>query len=118
MKRSKRIVLVPFVAVLAVLAGCFIFVRKDVTGDEARKMVAEGARLVDVRSPEEYAEGHIDGAINIWVKELPAHLKDLEPKDKPIVVYCHTGIRATRAMNALREAGFTQVHNLGAMSNW
>ena len=113
-----RLLLAVGVAVLLFLTGCFLFVRKDVSGPEARKLVADGARLVDVRSPEEYAAGHIDGAVNIWVSQLTEHLSELEPKDKPIVLYCHTGMRATRAANILRNAGFTQVHNVGGMSDW
>ena len=113
-----RLLIVLALAVLLFLGGCFLFVRKDVSGVEARKLVADGARLVDVRSPEEYAAGHIEGATNIWVRDLPQRAAELEPKDKPIVLYCHTGIRATRAANILRDAGFTQVHNMGGMSEW
>jgi phage shock protein E len=118
MKRTNMGVLIAPVLVLLFLGGCFLLIRTDVTGQDAHKLVADGARLVDVRSPDEYAKGHIDGAVNVWVSELPKRLGELEPKDKPIVVYCHTGIRATRAMKILREAGFSQVHNLGAMSSW
>jgi phage shock protein E len=118
MKFAKRAALAAGIAALLVIAGCFMFVRADVTGADARKLVGEGALLVDVRGPEEYAAGHIDGAVNVSVGDLPQRLMELGPKDKPLVLYCQHGVRATKAADILRKAGFTEVHNLGAISNW
>ncbi len=87
-----------------------------VTGDEARAAVAAGALLVDVRSPEEFAGGHIDGARNIPIDSLTGRMAEI-PKDKPVVVYCAVGGRSAQAAVALSGAGYT-VKNLGAMSNW
>ncbi len=85
--------------------------------EEAKRLVGEGAELVDVRTVEEYAQGHIDGAINIPLHELGQRLGELE-KDKPIVLYCRSGNRSGSAMKQLQAAGFEEVHNLGAMSRW
>ena len=105
------------VAVLAV--GYLQFMRGgDVTGSDARRLVDAGARLVDVRTPEEFAAGHIAGAVNIPVQELDRRIGELEPKEGPIVVYCRTGIRSGRATLVLKGAGYPQVHDLGAMSRW
>jgi len=79
--------------------------------------------LLDVRTPPEYAEHHIDGAANIPVDELVARSTEIErltgsDKAKPIVVYCHSGKRAARAKMLLLEAGYQQVTNLGGIDDW
>lgn len=84
---------------------------------EARKLVASGATLLDVRTPEEFRGGHLDGAINIPVQDLPARLAEV-PKGKPVVVYCAAGGRSARAAMMLKQAGHRHVHDLGAMHNW
>ena len=89
----------------------------DVSRPSARAMVEKGALLVDVRTPEEYAEGHIPDAINVPVQELEARMAEL-PKDRPIVVYCRSGKRSARAASMLQAAGYTSIHDLGAMSSW
>ena len=105
------------VAVLAV--GYLLFMRGgDVTGSDARRLVEAGARLVDVRTTEEFAAGHIPGAVNIPVQELDRRIGELEPKDAPVVVYCRSGNRSGRATRVLKGAGYAKVHDLGAMSRW
>ena len=69
--------------------------------------------LVDVREPDEFAAGHIEGAVNIPLRELTRHLAELPPNtSSPIVVYCHSGKRATHALVILRELGYKHVYNL------
>jgi len=85
---------------------------------EAKTLVDNGALLVDVRSTEEFAGGHIDGAKNIPVGTVAANLAAFGQKDEPIVVYCRSGVRSGRAKSVLEDNGFTHVHNLGAMGNW
>ncbi len=92
--------------------------RGDVQGEEARKLVAGGARLLDVRTSREFAAGHLPGAINIPLGELDARLHSLGPKDRPIVAYCQSGQRSGLAKRLLTANGFSAVHNLGAMSSW
>jgi phage shock protein E len=84
----------------------------------ARRLVAEGALLLDVRTPAEFAEGHIHGALNIPIQALPERMSELSDADRAIVVYCRSGMRSARARQMLRRAGHTTVHDLGAMSNW
>ena len=76
--------------------------------------------LVDVRTPEEYAERHIDGAINIPVDALESRLSEVAKGDtsKPVVVYCHSGNRAGRAKKILVDHGYSQVTNLGGIDDW
>ena len=97
---------------LLLLAGC----ATDTTAVEARRLVERGALLVDVRSPAEFAERRIPGSRNIPVEDLKKRLHEL-PLEKPLVVYCHTGVRAGFATQILRKAGY-QVHNLGTISRW
>ncbi len=84
----------------------------------ARQLVRDGARLLDVRTPEEFAGGAVEGAVNVPLRDLPARFAELAPKDKPIVVYCASGTRSAVATSMLRRQGFTQVHNLGPMDRW
>lgn len=107
------------VGVLALLAAWYFMRPKDsARANEARSMVSAGAMLLDVRSPSEYASGHLDGAVNIPVSDLGGRLAKLGKKDRPIVVYCRSGNRSGQAARILGAAGFTKVFDLGAMSNW
>ncbi len=86
--------------------------------EQARAWVGEGALLVDVRSPAEFAGGHIEGAKNIPVSDVGGRLDAFEPRDQRIVLYCRSGARSGRAKATLEREGFTDVHNLGPMSRW
>lgn len=87
-----------------------------IDGARAKRLVDDGAKLVDVRSLDEFAQNHIAGAENVPVDTVGDH--DFGPKDKAIVVYCRSGGRAARAAEGLRAKGYTHVYNLGAMSSW
>jgi phage shock protein E len=84
----------------------------------AHRMVAEGALLVDVRMPHEFAAGHLEGARNIPLQVLPQRVSELGPPTTAVVVYCAKGPRSAMAEQFLRQQGFTQVHNLGGIGNW
>ena len=83
----------------------------------ARAAMAAGARLVDVRTPGEFQAGHLEGAINLPLSDLPAQLRQLGDRRQPLVVYCRSGGRSGQARRVLEAAGFTAVFDLGAMSN-
>jgi rhodanese-related sulfurtransferase len=108
------IVLLALAAV--VLPG--VFGAGKVSSEDARALVEKGATLVDVRTPGEFAAGHIDGAMNIPVDVLGGRSRELPDKDAPIVVYCRSGARSGRAAKILSSNGYTNVHDLGAMSRW
>lgn len=76
--------------------------------------------ILDVRTAEEYSQGHVRGAVNIPVDDIEARQAELAPfKDGPVIVYCRTGPRALRAIAALRALGFTDVAHLeGGMAAW
>jgi len=100
-------------ALLALIsAGCGTAERAS--AEEARTRISEGATVLDVRTPAEYAAGHVEAARNIPVDELPARLSEV-PRGAPVVVYCQSGRRSARAAATLREAGY-EVHDVGPMS--
>ena len=108
------------IAVPVALVAAFLLYKRltQLNPEEARRLVKEGAKLVDVRSAAEFSTGHIPGALNIPLQELGAKTKKLGPKDKPVVLYCASGTRSSMARSVLKGLGFTQVFNLGAMSRW
>ena len=74
--------------------------------------------LLDVRTPEEFAAGHIPGAVNIPFNEVAGHLSEI-PKDDEVVLYCHSGRRAGLAAEALAANGYTKLAHLeGDMQGW
>lgn len=115
MKRRLKLAAVA----LAILIGAVLFGwRSKTQSDTAHRLVEAGAALIDVRTAEEFAAGHIPGAINVPVHRLEARLAELPDKDRPIVVYCRSGQRSGRARRMLQDKGYTAIHDLGAMSNW
>src|SRR4029079_4829228 len=77
---------------------------REVSRDEARKLVDEGAQLIDVRADHEWEVGRIAGAAHVPLPELPRRLEEID-KDRPVVVYCRGGNRSTMATDALTNAG-------------
>lgn len=93
-----------------------------ITGDQVRRAQRDGdIVVVDVRSPEEYAEGHLPGAANIPIDDLDARLGEL-PAGRPVVTYCamrHPGnSRGERAAARLRELGRDARALDGGFTGW
>ena len=86
-------------------------------GTTVRDTIAAGARVIDVRTPAEFADGAFPGAINIPLAALPARMIELEPKDKPLVLYCASGARSGQAMRFLKQNGFADVVNAGGLDD-
>ncbi|MBQ9046104.1 MAG: rhodanese-like domain-containing protein [Oscillospiraceae bacterium] len=84
--------------------------------DECR--ATPGAVLLDVRTPEEYAEGHIPGSVSIPLAALPARYHELGAPDTPLFVHCLSGGRSGQAVRFLQGAGFTRVKNIGGINAW
>ena len=84
----------------------------------ARSALRDGAFALDVREPDEYARGHIDGALHIPLGDLQSRVDEV-PGDRPVVVYCGHGERASSAVSLLERAGLDQVSNLnGGFEAW
>ena len=91
----------------------------DISAEEVYEIISgnKGYIILDVRTPDEFKKGHIEGAVLIPVSELDNRLGEL-PKDKPIITYCRTGIRSRKAANVLVENGFTRIYDMGGILDW
>lgn len=79
--------------------------------------IASGAMVLDVRTPEEFAEGHLANAVNIPFEQVTEEFaKRGIAKDAPVVLYCRSGRRSSIATEALVAAGYTQTYNGGGYS--
>jgi len=79
--------------------------------------IEAGARIIDVRRPDEFRGGSYPKAMNIPLDELASRIDRLRPLDKPIVVYCASGARSSQAASLLKKAGFSDVSNGGGLSS-
>ena len=85
----------------------------DITIEELNNKVAQGAILLDVRSNQEYKEGHLQGAINIPNYELRNRVqREIPKKNQLIVIYCQYGGRSRNAYNMMKNMGYTNIWNL------
>ena len=91
----------------------------SITPEEVYRIISEGKDhfLLDVRTPEEYSEGHIEGANLIPLDELESRLGEI-PRDKQIIVYCKGGSRSRSAAITLMENGFGMVYDMGGIIDW
>ena len=76
---------------------------------------AAGAVLLDVRTPQEYREGHIPGSQNVPLQQLDKVEEVTENKDTVLYVYCRSGARSRQAVSLLNHMGYTNVHNIGGI---
>jgi phage shock protein E len=108
--------LIIVIAVAAVAAGMF-FWRGRASADLTEELLAQ-AVVIDVRTAEEHKSGHLQGDHNIPVDAIGARVAEVERltqgnKAAPVVVYCRSGARSSRAASTLRAAGFANVINAG-----
>ena len=90
---------------------------RDILPGEVEAWLDRGARLVDVRERWEYTEGHIPGAENVPLGELPHRVG--EPEDRPLVLVCASGNRSAKAAKRLAKDGRSGVANLvGGTAGW
>ena len=108
--------------VFILMSSCTIGQTKnDIELDEfEKKMASEKYLLVDVRTAEEFSEGHIKGAINIdyLAENFSIEIQELE-LESPVLLYCRSGNRSSKAMKTMKELGFKEVYNLeGGIKGW
>lgn len=113
-----------FAALMSFLITSSVFAEdkiKHLDAAGAAKLVAEGKfTIVDVRTSDEFSEGHLKDAKNIDImsKDFAAKLGELD-KSKPVLVHCQAGGRSTRALPTLEKLGFTDITHLdGGMNDW
>ena len=75
-----------------------------------------GAILLDVRTPQEYREGHIPSSQNVPLQTIDKVRTVAENKDMPLYVYCHSGGRSRQAVQLLRQMGYCNVTNIGGIA--
>ena len=93
----------------------------NITAEEAKQIMdsEEGYIILDVRTQEEYNQGHIPGAIVISHEEIAEKAKEvLTEKDQLILVYCRSGRRSKIAAEALVELGYTNIKEFGGIIDW
>lgn len=105
-------------ASFASLLGC----AAPAPAEDVRQLRAADAPVVDVRSPEEWAEGHLEGSALVPLPELAARLGEVEAllggdKTKPVIVVCRSGARAEKARAILLQNGFFNVKNAGGWTS-
>ena len=99
--------------------GMAVFRR--ISSDEAAKMMAEekGYLILDVRTPAEFAGGHIPHAINVPNESIhTAPPKELPDKEQMIFVYCRSGARSRQAAQKLADMGYTNIVEMGGIKDW
>ena len=106
--------------IVAIVTGYLFFVARgvDINDElkEARK--TEGAVIIDVRSCDEYSQGHIPGAINIPGDEIDMISNTIPDKSTPVFTYCLRGSRSINAVKALKALGYTNVINMGGINKY
>lgn len=104
---ARDIVNLAALVALNVLHGVF----KQVHVSDVRGLVESGACIIDVRTPEEFDEGHLKGAVNIPLGELRHRTSEI-PKDRPVYLHCRTSQRSYNAIMALKGRGFDNIYNI------
>lgn len=123
----KRIIIAVSVVLMLIslLVGCTDGNNKNVyeqiTPDEAKALMdsEDGYIILDVRTPEEFAAGHIAGAILIPDYEIGEKAESiLTDKEQLILVYCRSGRRSKNAANELATLGYTNIEEFGGINDW
>jgi rhodanese-related sulfurtransferase len=89
-----------------------------VDGATAKALVASGAKVVDVRTAQEFASGHVPGAINIPYEEIGKRTAEIGPSSTQVVLYCRSGRRSAIAADALKKAGYQNLYDMQTVTNW
>ena len=117
--------ILPIFLVALLLVGCAApaeeITYRQINMDEAITMMEEesGYIILDVRTPEEFADKHIPGAINVPNETIGTEeISELPDKDQLILVYCRSGNRSKQASEKLAALGYTNVYEFGGINDW
>lgn len=94
---------------------------QQISQEEAMKMMEEedDYLILDVRTPEEFAEGHIPDAVNIPNETIGSDVSDvLKDKDQILLIYCRSGNRSKQASSKLAMLGYTNIYEFGGINTW
>ena len=95
-----------------------LFKKEDINDGVKRLREDKGAVLVDVRTRQEFAGGHIPGAVNVPLTELGDFMDSVPDTDTPVYVHCLSGGRSRQAVSKLKKMGYTNVCNIGGIENF
>jgi len=90
---------------------------REVSREQAQKLIDEGAQLIDVRVDHEWEAGHIAGAAHIPLDELAQRAGEID-RDRPVVLYCRGGNRSTMATAALQAGGYDAAKLSEGITGW
>ena len=90
----------------------------DMNTGVAEYKANDGAVLLDVRTEEEYRDGHIEGSVNIPLDRISSVENIVKDKSTPLYVHCLSGGRSGQAVSYLRQIGYTNVKNIGGISSY
>jgi len=97
--------------------GFFHFFRQpDINQGVKEYQTVPGAVLLDVRTPQEYREGHIPGSRNVPLQTIDKVAAVVDNKDKALFVYCYSGARSSQAAGMLQRMGYSNVTNIGGIA--
>lgn len=116
------------IAIAVALVGALLFVfttnnqsagtsKDELSITTIQSDIKAGGQLIDVRTPEEFKAGFIDGAVNVPLASIQSGQLPTGAKDKKLYLYCRSGNRAGEAQTILEQAGYTNVINLGGLDN-
>ena len=94
----------------------FFFLGPDINQGVKEYRVTDGAVLLDVRTPDEYRQGHIPGSKNVPLQSIDKVTVMINNKATPIFVHCLSGARSRQAAVILKQLGYTNVKNIGGIS--
>ena len=95
-----------------------IFKQKDINEGIKEYQSVSGAVLLDVRTPQEYKEGHVPESTNVPLQTIDKITSVVKIKETPLYVYCYSGSRSSQAVNALKHMGYSNVTNIGGISSY
>jgi rhodanese-related sulfurtransferase len=81
------------------------------------ELIKNGAIVIDVRTPGEFAGGHFKGSKNIPLDKIGSKIDDIKKMDKPVILCCASGMRSGQAAGVLKRAGLSEVYNAGSWTN-
>ena len=115
------LLVIQITAAVLLLTSCGGATYTQISQDEAMQMMQDESDylIVDVRRPDEFAEGHIAGAINVPNEEIRDEMPELLPdKDQLLLIYCRSGNRSKEASQKLADMGYTKVYEFGGINTW
>ena len=90
---------------------------ENLSFDEIEKLIEKGGQLIDVRSSMEFLQGALYGAVNIPLDSIQSSTESID-KNKPVILYCRSGMRSGIAKQFLETLGFDEVYNIGSYQNY